>query len=338
MKVYFITNPIAQGWNPNEIEKFLTANEESIALLSAALVRQGGCDVSVYTSLNCGPLEWEGVKFRPLGLAASAPDADVLVSYKTTIPWLWGTPRAHARVHWTVDAEGPWAAPVFNKLNLFVAISDFHASLMPWLKERNVHALRVSPLGFDMRPFREHAQARDPIALYTSSPDRGLETLLQDWPQISLNHPGLKKLLVTYDVNRLSTMGGPQGAAYAAHLRMLAAAAPNVQFTGPLPREQHLTLLKKAQWYIHPLNRKEADLCGYGAQKAALGGCMPVLNGLVGTGFAEFIREAVPYREFLHGGTTPRNNGLFSRPALSWDTLAREFWLPEFEQALKERT
>lgn len=332
MDVVAVTNPIAGGWNPQQIDQFLTANEESVALWAAALRRQGADSVTVYTSLNCGPLDWQGVRFEPLESFGKGKPADVLVSYKYKPLWLYGA-EAPCKLHWSVDVEAPWAASMLRRLNAFVCISNFQVRLMPWLVgQPNV---RVSPLGFDMRPFREQAEVRQAVALYTSSPDRGLETLLEDWGQISVAHPELKHLLVTYDVNRLATMGGPGGAQLTQKLQWLAAQYEGrVQFTGPLHREVMVKLLKSASAYIHPLNRAEADLCGYGAQKAALGGCRVVLNGLNGTSFEEFLPSAINYRSFLHGkGEVMRSEG-YLFPAQSWDVLVREFWLPLMEEGV----
>ena len=53
MKIIIFTNDVAGGWEPDDIDRFLGGSEESVVLLSEALIRYG-FEVDVYHTKKPG--------------------------------------------------------------------------------------------------------------------------------------------------------------------------------------------------------------------------------------------------------------------------------------------
>jgi hypothetical protein len=322
MTIVFLTNPIAGGWQPDDLAVFLGGNEESLVLLSRALARAGHT-VRVHTSLSRMPYtDAAGVTWDILETFSAAQWADVFVSWKNRDVWR-GVPNARLKIHASQDVEPPLPAT----FDLVSTLGSHHAARMAWVPPA---ARRHMPLGIDRTVYCCTDEAPDPLALYATSPDRGLERLLIDWRAIRAMHPGLS-LLITYDWTRLSTMSGPQGAAYAAHLERLAN-QPGVS-RGCVDQATMVATFQRARFYIHPLPRPDADLFGFGALKAALCGATLVLPPVAGTGFADTVRNYIPYADFVAGATDPLMNPGWCQPPLSWDEVVTQYWLPVLASA-----
>ena len=319
MEITIFTNEVAGGWHPDDVDRFLTANEETLVLWSEALVRAGHAP-TVYASLRgCSACERKGVHYAARGAFDPLGRFAALITYKSRLPWQQGA-DAPVRLHWSMDIEPPWSSGTLARVQRFLALAPYHASRMPWVPAAKAGQV---PLGMDLR---DTDKARRPagiaaanLAVYTTSPDRGLERLLLDWPAIAAAHPGLK-LLVTYDVGRLG--GSPLGAWLVARAREVGA-----EFTGPLPKAEFNALVARARYNVHPLNRFDSDLFGYGAYRAWRLGALPVLNYYHGTAFADTVPVWAPYREFLTGAAVVRQE---TPPitVLSWDDNVKQYWEP----------
>ncbi len=332
MNIEVYTGAVAGGWHPNDVDNFLSANEETIVLWSEALVRAGHA-VTVYASLrNVVACERNGVKYSQRAAFDPLAQRECLITYKDRRPWSQGADLSAAlRIHWSMDVEPRWPTASLNRVQHFGVLGPFHRSLMPWLPEEKARQL---PLGIDLKPMLRiievNVKPREELALYTTSPDRGLNTLLSDWSKIAKAHPGLK-LAITYDFNRLIAMGGPNGGQVAQALANQAMQV-GAQITGALPKQAFFQLLARAKYYIHPINRRESDLFGYGAFRAERAGLIPVLNYFQGYSFADTLSGHIPYREFLAGGTTVLRYDHPPVEVLSWDKTVERDWLPLFKQ------
>lgn len=321
--VTFVTNPVAGGWHPDDLATFLGGNEECLLLLSHALAR-AGVAVTVYTTLR-QPVTADpyGVTWRDLATFDPAAPCDVFVSWKNR--QVWDLPiRARRTLHASQDVE-----PMLPlRMDYVLTLGSYHASRLPWAPQS---MQRRVPLGIDTAHYRPLADdgPREPLALYATSPDRGLEIVLRDWPTIRAAHGDALRLLITYDWTRLETMSGPQGAAYAAHLTRLAD-QPGIARRCVTAAEM-VEVFQRARYYLHPLPRPDADLFGFGALKAASCGATLVLPSSLHSGFADTVRAWVPYEAFCRGETVPQPNPGWCQPAQDWDEIVAAYWMPLLE-------
>ena len=319
MELSIITNAIAGQWHPLDLDKFLGGNEESLVLLARAL-QLAGVNVEVFTSLR-GP-EWispEGVIYRQRESFDPNEQFDALISWKDRAVWLQPL-AAKFKVHASQDVEPAFSTGAMRQIDAFGVLGTYHSERLPWIPEGKRIMI---PLGVEPTEYAPLGQ-KENLAIYATSPDRGLSTLLEDWGHIRRAHPGLN-LLITYDWTRLATMSGPQGAMYARKLEALAAQPGIERVTYDAAGIKGA--FQSAKYYVHPIHKIDADLFGFGMMKAQACGCIPVLHSADG-GFRDSARMWIPYREWIDGRTEPEANPRFCQPAVAWTEIVAKYWLP----------
>lgn len=311
MRVTFFTEALQGGWLPSDLDAFLGGNQECLVLLARELRRRGH-QVEVYASLRVPDLatavvEDHGVIYRP-GERFNFDEAyDVLVSVKTAQPWL-ARCTARRKVHWCLDVERPWPRSLLGQLDVFTNLGTYHRSRLPWLPDE---LTRFLPLALP----DEYAGAPDPRKrkrgsfLYATSPDRGLATLLEDWPAIWARDEA-QELLITYNWQRLPPALQQD---LAARLRGL----PKVTMA-LFPAADMRNIFQTAERYVLPLNRPDSDLYGFGALKAQACGCVPVLNAVAGTGFQDSVRAWERYADLAAGKRERQANPLAKELPVTW--------------------
>ena len=314
MEVCTYTNAIANGWHPADLDRFLGGNEETLVLWSRAMARAGH-RVTVHTTLRGKEfVDPHGVSWRQRESFSPHRATDVLISFKTREPWMFPT-QAGLRIHWSNDVEPPWSNGLLRQIDHFVYLSTMHGEHVPWKPEgRSV----MIPLAVDPHEYRPGDSRDEHLAIYATSPDRGLDILLKDWPRLQVTHPGLR-LLVTYDWARV-------------HPQALAQWAPLLNQPGitrdTFDADGIKEAFQTARFYIHTLNRNASDLFGFGAMKAEASGCAIVVPSVRDNGFRDSVKRYVPYADFLRGQTEPVENPDWQTPPMSWDAVVAEYWQP----------
>ena len=266
MDVEIVTNAVAGGWDPRRLAEGLGGSEECVTLLAEALARRG-LSVAVYASLpEDGPFTHRGVAWRPRGSFDPAAPRHALIGFKE--PGLWLFPaRADVSVHWSSDAEPALKPALLGRVGHVVALSAAHAERLDWVprerlriiphgigapflppEPRAEHSALPQGSGAQGRPWRE----REPILLACSSPDRGLERLLLDWPRLLRAHGDLR-LLVTYGFQRIPP------SPWRAHVESLLAQR-GIMYLGCLGEEALAERMRHARYWVHPLNAPAAEL------------------------------------------------------------------------------
>ena len=330
MNIEIFTNRVAGGWHPGDLDNFLGGNEESTVLLAEAFARAKH-DVKVYTTLRESlETKWNGVTWKHTKEFDLTGEHEVLITMKDRQPWFRGA-EAKIKLHWCNDIEQPWSTGTINHVDKIVILGTYMRDRMPWIPEEK---LEIIPLAMDMRPFkngqRGKAVVRDnDLAIYTTSPDRGLTTLLEDWRHIKKFRPNLK-LFVTYGWKNLETMGGDPGREMAAKIQQMLM-QPDIQ-AGQLSASDMVGLMKSAKYYVHPLNRADSDLFGFGMMKARAAGCTLVVPSVNNNGFREMAERYIPYREWITGRDTTEVNQLATGKPQSWDAVVKKYWSPLLEE------
>jgi glycosyltransferase involved in cell wall biosynthesis len=323
MEISLITNPVAGGWHPGDMQRFLGGNEESVVLLSRALAKAGH-SVDVHTTLRGAEfVDSAGVFWRQRESFNESEATDVLISWKDRNVWLNPIGARH-KIYASQDIEPPLAPGAMNQIDRFITLASYHTERLDWIPP---HRRTVIPLGVDPAEYTPSGE-KEHLAIYATSPDRGLETLLHDWKKIRLAHDNLR-LIITYDWSRLERMSGPSGAAYARKLDKLSE-QPGIE-KQCFDADGIKKAFQRAKYYIHPLIRLESDLFGFGAMKAQACGCKLVLNTLE-SGFRDMAREWIPYGEFMAGHTEPEANPRFCLEPMDWDAIVAKYWQPLFDE------
>lgn len=315
-------NFVAGGWSPLDLESGLGGSEECIVLWSAALAARGH-RVTVYHNppRALDGVEHRGVSYRPHFRFDPDAPRDALVTWKSPHPWALGA-KAPRRIHWSSDVERPWPARVQKTLDAFVCLTPYHRSTMPWLPEA---LAQVVPHGIDLGQLDQFRHVKIPgRALYASSPDRGLLTLLRDWPRIRLEHPGLS-LEIVYGWQRFIACqaGHLEARVFRAAMERLMG-QEGITWRGQVSRAEMAAAYWQAEYWLHPLNRAESELFCLNALKARHCGALAVVNRI--GALWDTVTRWIDYPRFVRG------DGAIEEaepcPTLGWDEVVARYWEP----------
>lgn len=180
-----------EDWNPDTVaQKGIGGSETAVVEMAKRLVRYGH-KVTVYN--QCGDFggTFEGVdyvdhtKFGP-------HDCDILITSRRADAVDFGV-RARATLCWVHDVHLGAALTHERalKIDRFFCLTHWHKDF--FLKQYPfVHPAQVivTRNGIDLSKFQPTNEPRNPHrAVYSSSPDRGLQSLLQMWPRIRQRVP-----------------------------------------------------------------------------------------------------------------------------------------------------
>jgi hypothetical protein len=338
MRVEIYTNAVAGGWLPGDLETFLGGSEEVIVLFARELSRRG-CEVVVYHTRPLGvgdrmvrDASGSGapVTYLDRQLFDAHAEHDVLITWKDRRPWQIGA-KARVAIHWSSDVEPPWHAASLDALDHFICLTPYHRGRLPWLRD---DLARVIPHGIDW----EHLNSNRRLpwgfekALYCSSPDRGLERLLADWPRIREQHHGLE-LRVAYGWGLFDRIhgGNPAARVWKEPIEMLLR-QEGVSYLGQLTRAAISEEYSYAHYWLLPLERPDAELFCLNAVKAQLAGCMPIINKI--GGLQDTVRWGQDYPAFVsgedYGGVMSPG---FNPGDFDWSAIVEKHWLPLLEAA-----
>jgi len=318
-------NFVAGGWSPYDLDTGLGGSEECLVLWASALSERGH-RVRVYHNPpnSVGEAERAGARFLLHFRFDPDEPRDVMVSWKSPHPWALGTSAAR-RIHWSSDVERPWPARMIERLDAFLCLTPFHRESMPWLDRSKA---RIVPHGIGRAALDGRRRPRIPgRALYASSPDRGLLTLLRDWPRLLLEHPSLT-LDVTYGWKRFlaCSAGNPQARLFRAAMERLMG-QEGIVTRGQVTRAEMDAAYWEAEYWMHPLNRAESELFCLNAVKAAHAGALAVVNRI--GALRDNVTRWIDYSAFVRGKSAVQEVEAIA--VLDWAEVVARHWEPLFD-------
>jgi len=264
----------------------LGGSEASLVLLTRTLASRGHT-VEVF---NCcyRPGVYEGVRWRMLWELEDADKADVAVAVRYEES-LWPDPsRASTHLFWMLDDRASGADLFAERFRdhggRVVTASD---AMLRRLGDGAAAQLATQiPLPIEVDRFEHADRPRDPICLFTSMPNRGLDVALKIWPAVRRAVPAAQ-LLVTSGWQLWGyTAGESQD-----HLRRTIGETPlpaGVSLLGVLPRRDLIAVLQRGWLTLYPCRFREM-FCISAAESAAAG------TPMVASAF-EVLTERVRHR------------------------------------------
>lgn len=253
-------------WKPSDVEVAgLGGSEGSVAYLARQLALMGR-RVTVY-SLSSSSGLWQGkyaekdfsVEQHPLkDFYLDSRPGDILISCRA--PWMAREVQPHVKTwcwHQDNGYDNPWMWSSDAARHL---VGNLHVS--EWAKRGLLRELgeETGPhpvLGNGItQECLEWTAPRDPKhVLYASDPTRGLQTLLDAWPEVLKAHPNAR-LTVACDFRVMAVLHQPSPGLPALEvgvkLRQQMASLPNVIFKGWLAHPELLALMQTASIYCYP--------------------------------------------------------------------------------------
>lgn len=272
-KVKFYTNLVFGGWSPKDLETGIGGSEESLILLTRELARRGH-SVDVYHNGEHGV--FDGVNYKDHREFDPFERHSTFVSFKAR-RMLDQSVNADKLIHWTTEVEPPYSGFELKQVDKVVTISKYHTNRM----KPNTEQFMPIYLGVDFEELDKTKTEKKPgTAVYSSSFDRGLEELLARWPELK-KKLHLENLYITYGwdfIDRMLTKT-PDGAAWKARMLELLNQEGIIQL-GRLTASELNKVYWESEYWVHPLNRADAELFCITAVKAQYCGCKPIVRRL----------------------------------------------------------
>jgi glycosyltransferase involved in cell wall biosynthesis len=167
-------------WDPLCVGEGVGGSEEAVISLAPLLVKLGW-QVEVYN--NC--LEegnYDGVLWKPFWTYDRSQRCAVFIAWRDSRSVLLA-PEGSFCVAWLHDRQKPeyWSEAMLQRLDALFVLSKYHRTDMPQVPDERV---LITANGIHTSQFRAQEPRDSKRCIYASSPDRGLDILLELWPQI----------------------------------------------------------------------------------------------------------------------------------------------------------
>jgi glycosyltransferase involved in cell wall biosynthesis len=235
-------------------EKTLGASEMALIEIARGLAKLDW-DVSVYT--NCDREgNYEGVEYKDYRriMEIEGLQNDVFVSMRDVMPFVSTRPPATKTILWTHDV-----ARAYKNLDIFHdAIDEIFATSNYQMNDiANAYKIPkekfwVCDLGIDKKFFDEHSKnvSRDPDkVIYCTTPYRGLDVLLDAWPEIRKRSPNAWLRVIS----GMSLYSMPSRVEFNELIdKARAMEKQGVKYSEPLPRADFVRELAEASVFAYP--------------------------------------------------------------------------------------
>jgi glycosyltransferase involved in cell wall biosynthesis/tetratricopeptide (TPR) repeat protein len=193
--IAFYTQPIPEVWNPETFKEGGHGGAETCIIKLSPMFAADGWRVVVfgtpgdYRGVHDGVEWWTSDEYLP------GEEFHTFVSSRSIIPFD-GTPLAKVKFLWMHDVNlGPGAEDgVLLRPDKVLGLTNWHADHLMNLYDIPEYKMAVMPNGIDPTRFNKDDWDKTDKNnfIYSSSPDRGLDTLLGLWPIIKQTFPEAK--------------------------------------------------------------------------------------------------------------------------------------------------
>jgi len=274
-RIIFWCSRSLEPWYPGSIETTGIGGSETAVIKIAERFARDGWRVDVYNEPERWEGEYDGVGYWGCGRLASGDRPEVLVSWRD--PGLSESLIAgRMSFLWCHDLNrGPGAESAYARWDRVLGVSNWHATYLA-----SVYGLTNTgfvPNGIDLARFAGPIKKVPGRCVYTSSPDRGLEKLLQMWPVFYQADPG-RELHVAYGwetFDKYIAMGR-QDLAQQKERLLKALDQPGVVWRGRLNQSDLAKLYQESYAWLYPTSFTEVSCIS--AMEAMAGGCVPVCS------------------------------------------------------------
>lgn len=296
IKIY--TNLVMYGWDAKQYETGLGGSEEKLVELAEYLAK----DNKVIIYMNGVHGEYNGVSYQDHRAFKPWEPFDVFISFKNK-EILTNSINASKILYFTTEIEPKFFKYELDTLDQIVYISNYHAS-----RSINNEKTIVQYLWADYeRMDKNKVDKEEGSMLYSSSFDRGLEDLLNNW-SIVKDKLGVKKLYITYGwdfVDRIAKHNPPM-VTWKKNMQKLIEKNKDIVMLGKVNIDEMYKMYWKSQYWVLPLNNPDSELFCINAIKAQYAGCIPVVNKI--GALQETVNEYIDYKDVIAGKILPKVN------------------------------
>lgn len=337
-----MTGQSYEEWNPDSAKTGIGGSEEAVINMAKRL-KSDGWNVTVYGSHGPEPKEYDGVWYRPWWDFGLEEPCDIFIAWRdaTIFEYKINAKKTYLWLHDTV----PQTALTDKRLrNIYkvITLSEWHRRLYPNVPDEKMF---ISRNGIVPEHFKEVLPKKKHKVLYTSAPDRGLDTLLKLWPKVKERVPDAELYWAygwtTYDKIHHSN---PRMQRYKQEICELLK-QPGVHELGRIGHEELAKHMLEASAWAYPTTFTEISCIT--AMKMQAAGCVPVTTTVAALDETVQFGYKLPYQdiatndqakhEFVESLVSVLEDGYartgemreWALKFYDWDTVAKE-WSNEF--------
>ncbi len=272
-----------EEWAPSDIETKGLGGSETAAVRLAAALQEYDCRVTVYGETAAGAVG--EVLYRPHGAFDPTDHRDLLIVSR--IPEVFNRRvNATRKLLWLhdVDCGDRFTAKHFEQIDRIMCLSQWHCGHLletyPFLAGDDLYITRngIEPSYFTGDPVERNPHR----ALYTSSPDRGLDLLLEWWPLVRERLPDAELGYAYATVYDAVASKDKRIGVFREHVRRLGR-QPGVTNLGSLTQPGVAEQMRASGVWLAPSYSTPAGQPFYetfciGAVEAAAAGCVRVMS------------------------------------------------------------
>lgn len=182
-RIAIYCGPTFETWGPEDVKsKGLGGSEEAVVYLSKELVKLGWC-VDVYS--NCSePGQYDGVNYFNFWTFSKDIPYDIFVGWRNS-EYIELANENSKKFLWLHDVQKAeyYTPERIAKIYKIICLSKWHRDNLPEIPDEKFFLSRNGIVQSDFS--MAGRLPRDPLkCIYASSPDRGLDILLEIWPKI----------------------------------------------------------------------------------------------------------------------------------------------------------
>jgi glycosyltransferase involved in cell wall biosynthesis/tetratricopeptide (TPR) repeat protein len=335
-----------EPWNPRVIDTTgLGGSETAVVKLSEAFARQGHRPI-VYSNID-EPGYYNGACYRDASHFRTEVESDVYIAWRAPEQADWEI-NTRCLVLWMHDTDaGDRLTPSrARKFDAIVVLSEWHKQFMlekyPFIKKEKVFVIGN---GVDLERFNGKVQRDPKRVIYSSSPDRGLDVILEGiWPKVVEAVPDAE-LHVYYGWNNFDKFAPiyPQLQEFKQKTMNLLMNSKNVVQHGRVSQKELAKAFQKSAIWLYPTYFTETFCIT--AIEAQLGGAVPITNNLAGLSetvksgiiLSQDVRNPEVQQDYASAVITLLKNPMKDThrqvrkhaPAQSWDQVAA-LWRQNF--------
>lgn len=325
-----------EEWTPDSIKTGIGGSEEAVIYLSKELTKLGW-KVTVYASPGIKAGEYEGVIYKNFWEANLDDDFNILISWRQ--PHLFDHEfKANKKYLWLHDVmnKRDMSSKGLKQVDKIIVLSKFHRDLFPYIPDDKFW---ISSNGIVLDQFKGEEKRKPHSLIYGSCPSRGLEILLDIWPEVRKEVPD-----VTLDIyygwfNFIK--GNKDNASKMKWMEQMQEKIKQegITFHGRIGQEELAREYMKSDIWSYSCQFPEISCIT--AMKAQAAGTIPVilnyaaLNESVAHGYREELPEK--YKDMLINALKDKNREKLRKPMqewankFSWKEVAKQ-WNDEFKK------
>jgi len=177
-----------EEWGPWSLEDGIGGSEEAVIRMSKEFTKKG-YRVVVYANPGENKGEYDGVLYLNENEINFADTFDIFIGWRTPSIFREFNVKAKRKYLWLHDVVNPgeFTIETIDQITKVICLSKYHRELFPRIPEDQI---MYSANGIDITEIKNVKIKRDPHKfVWTSCPSRGLENVLDWWPDIKKEIP-----------------------------------------------------------------------------------------------------------------------------------------------------